>query len=168
MITLSWVTVCIEALGTIVVYCLLVYDNIISEPFENLDDAMYYIKTTVCIVEIAVGVLNIFIYTWDITLQWSWMGFIILGCCLLNTYQRVKDGWNEFQRRRWKVKRLAFLPNATMIQLQENDDVCAICLRNMSTAKITPCNHFFHESCLRKWSYVRKTCPCCNKVINVD
>lgn len=32
----------------------------------------------------------------------------------------------------------------------------------MKSAVITPCGHFFHASCLKKWLYVQETCPLCH------
>ena len=32
----------------------------------------------------------------------------------------------------------------------------------MNTAVITPCSHFFHAGCLKKWLYVQETCPLCH------
>lgn len=32
-------------------------------------------------------------------------------------------------------------------------------------AVITPCSHFFHANCLRKWLYVQDTCPMCHQQV---
>lgn len=32
----------------------------------------------------------------------------------------------------------------------------------MKSAVITPCGHFFHAGCLKKWLYVQETCPLCH------
>lgn len=34
--------------------------------------------------------------------------------------------------------------------------------QDMPSATITPCGHFFHASCLKKWLYVQETCPLCH------
>ncbi|KAK9521489.1 hypothetical protein VZT92_021290 [Zoarces viviparus] len=33
---------------------------------------------------------------------------------------------------------------------------------DMNNAVITPCSHFFHAGCLKKWLYVQETCPLCH------
>ncbi|KAL0162130.1 hypothetical protein M9458_041526, partial [Cirrhinus mrigala] len=33
---------------------------------------------------------------------------------------------------------------------------------DMKSAVITPCSHFFHAACLKKWLYVQETCPLCH------
>lgn len=35
-------------------------------------------------------------------------------------------------------------------------------LQDMTSAVITPCNHFFHAGCLKKWLYVQEACPLCH------
>lgn len=32
----------------------------------------------------------------------------------------------------------------------------------MKSAIITPCGHFFHAGCLKKWLYVQESCPLCH------
>lgn len=32
-------------------------------------------------------------------------------------------------------------------------------------AVVTPCSHFFHAACLRKWLYVQDTCPMCHQQV---
>lgn len=49
--------------------------------------------------------------------------------------------------------------------MEENNDVCAICYQDMTSAKLTRCNHFFHGVCLRKWLYVQDTCPLCHATL---
>lgn len=34
--------------------------------------------------------------------------------------------------------------------------------QDMKSAVITPCSHFFHAGCLKKWLYVQETCPLCH------
>lgn len=37
--------------------------------------------------------------------------------------------------------------------------------QEMTSAKITRCNHYFHGVCLRKWLYVQDRCPLCHEII---
>lgn len=77
-------------------------------------------------------------------------------------------GWQKFMRRRQAVDKINSLPEARPEQLQEFDDVCAICYQEMGTARITRCNHYFHGVCLRKWLYVQDICPLCHDVLYVE
>ncbi|MFH4983039.1 hypothetical protein AB6A40_009748 [Gnathostoma spinigerum] len=38
---------------------------------------------------------------------------------------------------------------------------CAICWEQMSSARVLPCNHYFHEWCLRGWLEQDSSCPTC-------
>ena len=57
------------------------------------------------------------------------------------------------------------MPQVSAEQLAQHDDVCAICYNEMKTAHITPCGHIFHSMCLRKWLYVKESCPMCHRDI---
>jgi E3 ubiquitin-protein ligase RNF139 len=68
-------------------------------------------------------------------------------------------------KRRKAAKKLSLLLDASLAQLKDFDDVCAICYQDLSSAKITACRHYFHAVCLRKWLNIRDTCPICQEVI---
>ena len=64
------------------------------------------------------------------------------------------------------MNRILTLVDATEAQLQRYNDVCAICYSDMQTsAKITPCGHYFHGGCLKKWLFVQDHCPMCSSKI---
>uniref|UniRef100_A0A1I7VSA3 CUE domain-containing protein n=1 Tax=Loa loa TaxID=7209 RepID=A0A1I7VSA3_LOALO len=50
---------------------------------------------------------------------------------------------------------------ATQIELNNLKDWCAICWEQMDSARKLPCNHFFHEWCLRSWLEQDNSCPTC-------
>ncbi|XP_072717980.1 RING finger protein 145-like isoform X3 [Ciconia boyciana] len=75
------------------------------------------------------------------------------------------SGWRSFLLRREAAKKINSLPQATGGQLRDHNDVCAICFQDMQVAVITPCSHFFHAACLRKWLYVQDTCPMCHQQV---
>ena len=67
------------------------------------------------------------------------------------------------------MNRILTLVDATEAQLQRYNDVCAICYSDMQTsAKITPCGHYFHGGCLKKWLFVQDHCPMCSAKIIED
>ena len=85
-----------------------------------------------------------------------------LGVDKLATFvdrNRTPTLWTVTQLLVWSVDEL---PEATEEQLNEFDDVCAICAEPIaSEARVTPCGHLFHTGCLRE--AVRRNCinPCC-------
>ena len=74
-------------------------------------------------------------------------------------------GWKTFINRRYAVHKINSLPKASPEQLRDFDDVCAICYQELTTARITRCNHYFHSVCLRKWLYLQDACPLCHKTL---
>ncbi|KAK6043300.1 zinc finger, C3HC4 type [Cooperia oncophora] len=57
---------------------------------------------------------------------------------------------------------LIVLVYGIVFTISARSDVCAVCLMEMwEEARVTPCKHFFHGACLRKWLAVRQVCPLC-------
>jgi E3 ubiquitin-protein ligase AMFR len=52
-------------------------------------------------------------------------------------------------------------PDVSKEELEQLDDYCAICRDPMESAKKLPCNHIFHQSCLRGWLEQHHSCPTC-------
>ena len=57
-----------------------------------------------------------------------------------------------------------------LMNLNENfrsdliDEICVICQDDFSGSSpiCSPCNHYFHKRCIRKWLLIKATCPYCN------
>ncbi|KAA3672908.1 autocrine motility factor receptor [Paragonimus westermani] len=50
---------------------------------------------------------------------------------------------------------------------EDASDVCAICWDPLSTWRLLPCRHAFHESCLHSWLEQNPTCPTCRRELGV-
>ena len=60
------------------------------------------------------------------------------------------------------VIRIQTLQEASEDELNRYNDVCSICYSDMRmSAKVTPCGHYFHGGCLKKWLFVQDHCPMC-------
>ncbi|XP_044745618.1 uncharacterized protein LOC123307398 [Coccinella septempunctata] len=68
----------------------------------------------------------------------------------LRVLQREKSVLNQFR-------------NATQEEIENCDDVCAVCLSPMERAKVTPCQHMFHAICLRHCLSNSEVCPICKR-----
>ncbi|CAI5673718.1 RING finger protein 145-like isoform X1 [Oreochromis niloticus] len=81
--------------------------------------------------------------------EWSVMGStIILVHSYYNVWLRAQLGWQSFLLRRDAVHKIKSLPTASNTQLEQYNDICAICFQDMTSAVFTPCSHFFHAGCL--------------------
>ncbi|KAL3973463.1 PHD and RING finger domain-containing protein 1 [Sarotherodon galilaeus] len=81
--------------------------------------------------------------------EWSVMGStIILVHSYYNVWLRAQLGWQSFLLRRDAVNKIKSLPTASNTQLEQYNDICAICFQDMTSAVFTPCSHFFHAGCL--------------------
>lgn len=61
---------------------------------------------------------------------------------------------------------LAQFERASRVELREYDDVCAICLSPMTTARWTRCRHLFHGQCLRRALQEKAACPICSAPVH--
>ncbi|XP_064631388.1 RING finger protein 145-like [Lineus longissimus] len=157
-----------QVFGSLVVYSLFIYDSLLTEPWENLDDVVYYARAVTRVLEFVVAVFVVLYGAKESVYgEWSWINSSILIIHFyFNVWQRLQTGWKSFLLRRKAVQKIESLPLASPEQLEECNDLCAICFQEMTCAHITPCKHFFHGICLRKWLYVQDTCPICHQVIN--
>ena len=155
-----------QILCALVLYSLYMYDAFQSELWEELDDYVYYIKGACRTFEFVLIVVVLGYRVFDTSLEWT--VFQIVMVCLhlwVNVYLPLKDGWSSIKLRRLVNKKLNALPYAEEHQLKDTDDVCAICLEELRTARVTPCRHMFHNLCLRKWLNVQNKCPMCHATI---
>ncbi|XP_037081936.1 uncharacterized protein LOC119102600 [Pollicipes pollicipes] len=67
-------------------------------------------------------------------------------------------------------QRALLLPfrTAEPAELRDMDDVCAVCLAPMREARVTPCHHLFHSSCLRRCLQVTDRCAICKRDLDSE
>uniref|UniRef100_A0A183F0H4 RING-type domain-containing protein n=1 Tax=Gongylonema pulchrum TaxID=637853 RepID=A0A183F0H4_9BILA len=79
-----------------------------------------------------------------------------------NVWRRFQAGIASIHSRCAATLSLSRLPKVPKEILEKHDDMCAICLCDMTDdVRITPCRHLFHSICLRRWLYVKQVCPLC-------
>lgn len=163
----SCILTSVQVIGSLLIYWLFLYDTFRAETWEKLDDVVYYIRSTVRVLEFMVAVFVVcFGFKESVFSEWSWVnsGILIIHC-YFNVWQRLQSGWKTFLLRREAVNKIASLPEATAVQLSQHNDVCVICFQALTSARITGCGHYFHGCCLRKWLYVKDSCPLCHQSI---
>ncbi|KAJ8408854.1 hypothetical protein AAFF_G00246720 [Aldrovandia affinis] len=154
----------LQVLGTLLIYVLFMVEEFRKEPVENMDDVIYYVNGTYRLLEFLVA-LCVVAYGVSETVfgEWTVMGSTIIFIhSYYNVWLRAQLGWQSFLLRRDAVNKIKSMPTATYLQLERHNDICAICYQDMKSAVITPCSHFFHAGCLKKWLYVQETCPLCH------
>ncbi|KAM9782183.1 RING finger protein 145-like isoform X2 [Syngnathus typhle] len=154
----------LQVLGTLLIYVLFMVEEFRKAPVENMDEVIYYVNGTYRLLEFLVAVCVVCYGVSETVFgEWSVMGgTIILVHSYYNVWLRAQLGWQSFLLRRDAVNKIKSLPTASPAQLQRHNDICAICYQDLSSAVITPCSHFFHAGCLKKWLYVQETCPLCH------
>lgn len=157
----------LQVTGTMLIYFLFMVELFCSDPIDSLDEIIYWVNAVSRVLEFVVALCVVAYGTWESLFgEWSWMGAsVIIIHCYFNVWLRAQTGWRSFLLRQEAAKKINSLPRATANQLQQHNDVCAICFQEMSSAVLTYCGHFFHGNCLRKWLYVQETCPMCHQAI---
>ncbi|KAM4545541.1 RING finger protein 145-like [Odontesthes bonariensis] len=154
----------LQVLGTLLIYVLFMVEEFRKAPVENMDEVIYCVNGTYRLLEFLVAVCVVCYGVSETVFgEWSVMGStIILVHSYYNVWLRAQLGWQSFLLRRDAVNKIKSLPTASKAQLEQYNDICAICFQDMNSAVITPCSHFFHAGCLKKWLYVQETCPLCH------
>uniref|UniRef100_A0A3P8WN72 E3 ubiquitin-protein ligase RNF139 n=1 Tax=Cynoglossus semilaevis TaxID=244447 RepID=A0A3P8WN72_CYNSE len=170
-VTAFCVELCLKVVVSLTVYGLFMVDGFSNVLWEKLDDYVYYVRSTGNIIEFLFGVIMFGNGAYTMMFE---SGSKIRACmmCLhayFNIYLQAKNGWKTFINRRTAVKKINSLPEMRGEQLRHIEDVCAICYQEFATsARITPCHHYFHALCLRKWLYIQDTCPMCHQRVYVE
>ncbi|XP_047901592.2 RING finger protein 145-like isoform X1 [Anser cygnoides] len=157
----------LQVMGTLFIYALFMVELLQDTPLERMDEIIYCVNAVSRVLEFLVALCVVAYGTWESLFgEWSWMGAsVIIIHSYFNVWLRAQSGWRSFLLRREAAKKINSLPRATRGQLRDHNDVCAICFQDMQVAVITPCSHFFHGACLRKWLYVQDTCPMCHQQV---
>ncbi|KAF7702436.1 E3 ubiquitin-protein ligase RNF139 [Silurus meridionalis] len=165
-VTAFCVELCLKVLVSLTVYVLFMVDGYYGTLWEKLDDYVYYVRSAGNVVEFIFGIVMFGNGAYTMAFE---SGSKIRACmmCLhayFNIYLQAKSGWRTFVKRRAAVRRIHSLPEVIGTGLRGVEDVCAICYQEFVTAaRLTPCNHYFHALCLRKWLYIQDTCPMCHQ-----
>ncbi|KAJ8970323.1 hypothetical protein NQ317_003334 [Molorchus minor] len=126
------------------------------EKMENLEHL--YIPLGLNILATIAG-LTLSVYT----MYENYSNFALLSLYFL-VYLRLKDTYYNY----WEAivaerETYSSFRTATEQEIQEWADICAVCLNNMSRARITPCNHLFHPYCLKQCLKTSFNCPLCKR-----
>jgi E3 ubiquitin-protein ligase RNF139 len=167
--TSNFVIVIGQTFASLFIFLLYKYDSMRDEIWEHFDDVTFYIRLGCDILNILINSFTVCFGVYTIFFgSHSFHGILRLySLCHTNIYLVILQLKAILYQRRQVVQFTANLPDASKEQIEDNNDVCSICLHDMKSAKITPCNHFYHEICLRKWLTTKTDCPLCNQRITI-
>ena len=152
--------------AALVLYCMYMYEAHQSDLWENLDDYVYYINGTCRLFEFIVISAVLCYRVCDFSLEWTLFQIVMAVLHVyVNIWTPAKEGWQSLKMRHMVNQKMNALPYASQEEIEDLQDVCAICLDELKAAKVTPCRHYFHTLCLRKWLNVQNKCPMCHTTI---
>ncbi|KAK6030019.1 ribosomal protein L19 [Ostertagia ostertagi] len=145
-----------------------------TEPWEHSDDLMFWTRMVTKVFELSIALI-VLVYGIVFTVSGNWTLAtiaVLVFHVIFNIYRRMETLLGSMTARQAAVKNINRLPRASREELENftslialviaRSDICAICMMEMwEEARVTPCKHFFHGACLRKWLSVRQVCPLC-------
>ncbi|XP_075982924.1 uncharacterized protein LOC142981121 [Anticarsia gemmatalis] len=90
--------------------------------------------------------------------RWRLAALVLYVCVFIHGRHRLGEAIAKFRE---ACGSLAKFRRATPEELATLEDVCAVCLGTMKSARVTPCAHYFHADCLRKCLATSDRCPIC-------
>lgn len=124
-----------------------------KEPVENMDDVIYYVNGTYRLLEFLVA-LCVVAYGVSETIfgEWTVMGSMIIFIhSYYNVWLRAQLGWKSFLLRRDAVNKIKSLPTATKDQLEQHNDICAICYQVNAAIELN-----FSSSGSSLWYFIKR------------
>uniref|UniRef100_A0A6G1SFJ9 E3 ubiquitin-protein ligase AMFR n=1 Tax=Aceria tosichella TaxID=561515 RepID=A0A6G1SFJ9_9ACAR len=95
----------------------------------------------------------------------SHASIMIRGTCLMKIHTLLMEIRRRYRRHKHYMVVVQLMDsnfvNATKEDIEKFNDECAICWDSMDSARILPCGHLFHNSCLRSWLEQDTSCPTC-------
>ncbi|XP_014662149.1 PREDICTED: E3 ubiquitin-protein ligase AMFR-like [Priapulus caudatus] len=151
----------VRTLYVIVRYSIHLWDFNKKGVWENRGSYMYYTELVFELAALSVDFCH--------HLHMLLWGNIFLSMASLVICMQLRYLFHEMQRRVKKHKNYlrvvhhmeANYPMASYDVIDSNIDDCAICWDKMEAARVLPCNHMFHNSCLRSWLEQDTSCPTC-------
>ncbi|XP_022663725.1 protein TRC8 homolog isoform X2 [Varroa jacobsoni] len=153
-----------KVIVSLIVYVLFLIDARLDSSWELFDDYVYTVRAFGACMELLFGTFLLLNGAWIFFFEQGGTirAFTILFHAYFNVWTQAKQGWANSVRRREAGRRLAELRRATPEQLENLNDVCAICHHEMDSAVVTECEHFYHVNCLRRWLFMQNHCPLCH------
>jgi hypothetical protein len=155
----------IRTISTTVIYFLKIAENKSEQPWERCDDLIFYCKISTHVAELLLALFVVVYGIFALLVLGKWTVFsviVLIFHSYFNVLRKLQSSINAVRTRKAASDQINGFSRPTKEQLDQKSDVCMICLGEMSTdARVTPCNHYFHGFCLKKWLFVKPVCPLC-------
>ncbi|XP_052060800.1 RING finger protein 145-like isoform X2 [Mytilus californianus] len=159
----NFITNLIFAIYMLFLFILFKYDAICQNFRDGFDDLVFHIRICVGIFIIFIQICTVVYSVWTLFFGfYSWLELLrLILIFYVNIYIHGVRLKRVISHKNMITQFTNNLVDATTDELAEHNDVCSICFQEMEEAKVTSCDHLFHESCLRKWLNIKLICPLC-------
>eukprot|EP00163_Fabomonas_tropica_P003781 TRINITY_DN13346_c0_g1_i2.p1 TRINITY_DN13346_c0_g1~~TRINITY_DN13346_c0_g1_i2.p1 ORF type:complete len:545 (+),score=21.08 TRINITY_DN13346_c0_g1_i2:548-2182(+) len=166
LLTYECVTLFLDVARTVIKYFVHLYDVSLSGTWEPRGTWIFYVEFVTDTIELVVTLGHYLHIWWVHGMYFNFVDvylFVTLRTVLVNLRRR----YAQYQSYREVMRSLdeQYL-DATPEDLSNLNDACAICREVMPSAKVLPCGHMFHRSCLRSWLENQQSCPTCRQPLS--
>nr|XP_018903653.1 PREDICTED: E3 ubiquitin-protein ligase AMFR-like [Bemisia tabaci] len=96
------------------------------------------------------------------------MASLVIGLHIKFLFYQIQRRIKKHRNYWWVITHMEkSYPEATIEELAENSDNCAICWEKMESARKLPCSHLFHNTCLQSWLEQDTSCPTCRMYLGI-
>lgn len=139
---------------------------------DSFDEYIFRIKAVTSCCEFILGVFLLFngFYILLFEARGAIRAFMLAIHAHLNIIKNFRRGWRILINRRSASDNVNQLPSATEQQIENYNDICAICHSELTVGNtcVTPCAHLFHKKCLQKVFYATQNCALCSRPIVIE
>lgn len=162
--------VIVKVVFSVLHYLLIMADSRLPAAWDlDLEDAIYWVHSLGNVVEFLFG---LFFFANGVYIFATLSGGVIRACMLVlhayfNVWSEARNGLATLHRRRSAGRIIKRLADADTERFRGADgECCPICFVELDPSKrrvkVTPCQHCYHDVCLRKWVQVKQDCPLCH------
>nr|XP_054774349.1 E3 ubiquitin-protein ligase AMFR-like [Lytechinus pictus] len=158
----------IRAIFVLARYAIHLYDLHHEGVWENRGSIIYHTELVLELITLTLDfVHHLHMLLWvNVFLS---MASLLICMQLRHLYYEIQRRVKRHRNYRRVVANMeARFPRATEEELIANNDDCAICWEELKGARKLPCNHLFHDSCLRSWLEHETSCPTCRQSLTIQ
>jgi E3 ubiquitin-protein ligase RNF139 len=139
---------------------------------DSFDEYIFRVKAVTSCFEFILGVFLLFngFYILFYEARGALRAFMLAIHAHLNIVKNFRRGLQILRNRRSAWDNVNQLPLATEQQIENCNDICAICHNELTVGNtcVTPCAHLFHKKCLQKVFYATQNCALCSRPIIIE
>ncbi len=141
------------------------YERFTMHEFRNLDYRMSIVSFAINLPRLLI--LIVFVLWIMVRFRFSIFFLFTMIELVVELVQLIRG----FRKMNELTQTMENLPKINAAEFgEEHDNICMVCFREMEEGRKLPCNHIFHEECLKQWiqKNTNNFCPKCKRPFDFD